>query len=209
MRKKRPIDRRQEHLRDTSLIVIASEDRYAVKQYFDLFRSVRVQVRVLETEDGLSSPGAVLGRLDDYIQEYDIGPDDSFWFVTDTDHWVEPGHIANLTRVIQECKQKKIGVAISNPCFDLWLLMHFSKGELPLAATCKEIGELLRSEVGYYDKKRIYGLPFTVDSVNEAVTRSRALFAEHEVIPVHLQSGVHLIIDQLVQRDALRLGTVD
>ena len=35
--------------RDATLIVIASEDRYAVKQYFELFKSTQIQFRVLET----------------------------------------------------------------------------------------------------------------------------------------------------------------
>jgi hypothetical protein len=38
------------------LVVIASEDRYAVRQYFDFFESSRIQFRVLETQNGKSSP---------------------------------------------------------------------------------------------------------------------------------------------------------
>ena len=60
MRKKRPLDRKSEPVRDASLVVIASEDRYAVRQYFDFFESIRIQFRVLETLDGKSSPEHVL-----------------------------------------------------------------------------------------------------------------------------------------------------
>lgn len=52
MRKKRPLDRKVKVVRDASLVVIASEDRYAVRQYFDFFESTRMQLRVLETRDG-------------------------------------------------------------------------------------------------------------------------------------------------------------
>ena len=37
MRKKRAIQRIENQTRDASLVVIASEDRFAVKQYFELF----------------------------------------------------------------------------------------------------------------------------------------------------------------------------
>ena len=205
MRKKRPIDRSLVHVRDTSLIVIASEDRYAVKQYFSLFHSVRVQVRVLETEDGASSPQAVLERLSDYIEEYDIGDDDAFWLVTDTDHWIQPNHVANLKEVVQQCKQKQIGVALSNPCFDWWLLLHFDDAEATNLIDCSSVGGMIRSVVGSYDKKRVDLLPFTTKNVLEATARSRANFVKSQVIPENPQTAIHLIIDQLIKRDVLRV----
>ncbi|MEM6692587.1 MAG: hypothetical protein AAF664_24370, partial [Planctomycetota bacterium] len=63
---------------DALLMVIASEGRYTVKQYFEVFRSLRIPVRVIETESGLFSPCAVLQRLDDDIREHDIGPGSAF-----------------------------------------------------------------------------------------------------------------------------------
>ena len=73
MRKKRPIDRSASLSRDATLVVIASEDRYAIKQYFEFFRSTRVQFRVLETDHGESSPAHVLSRLTEYMKEFDFG----------------------------------------------------------------------------------------------------------------------------------------
>jgi hypothetical protein len=106
------------------LVISASEDRYAVRQYFDLFESTRIQFRVLETLDGKSAPEHVLNRINEYIEEFEIGEGDTFWVVCDCDHWVEPNHIQNLTHVFQPCRQKGIQVALSNPCFDLWLLVQ-------------------------------------------------------------------------------------
>lgn len=53
-RRKRPLDRR-EAFRDARLVVIASEDTYAVEQYFSGFSPCRVQYRVLSTTDACSS----------------------------------------------------------------------------------------------------------------------------------------------------------
>jgi len=47
MRKNHPLQWVDGVHRDAILIVIASEDRYAVKQYFDLFQSTQIQFRVL------------------------------------------------------------------------------------------------------------------------------------------------------------------
>jgi hypothetical protein len=205
MRKKRPIDRNEKHVRDTSLIVIASEDQYAVKQYFSLFHSVRVQVRVLETEDGASSPQSVLERLKEYKEEYDIGRDDAFWLVTDTDHWIRSNHVANLTEVVRQCKQMGVGIAISNPCFDWWLLLHFEDANVASNPSCKQVGEGIRSAVGFYDKRKIYNLPIALENVMAAVKRSRARFRENDLIPMDPQTAIHLIVDQMIERDVLTM----
>jgi hypothetical protein len=33
----------------------------------------------------------------------------------DCDHWIELDHISHLTEVLTTCRQKKIGIALSNP----------------------------------------------------------------------------------------------
>ena len=74
--KPRKLDRENGIVRDASLIVIASEDTHAVKQYFQRFHTTKVQVEILPTEDGRSSPQAVVQRLDDYKADRQLGPGD-------------------------------------------------------------------------------------------------------------------------------------
>ena len=40
-----------------------------------------------------SAPEHVLERLDQYQEEYELGADDEFWLMLDTDHWTGPGHV--------------------------------------------------------------------------------------------------------------------
>ena len=70
MRKPRPLKRIDGVHRDATLIVIASEDRYAVKQYFDLFKSTQIQFRVLEKTECNSAPEQVMARLDTFMNDY-------------------------------------------------------------------------------------------------------------------------------------------
>src|SRR6266852_9605777 len=151
MRKNRPLDRSTNVVRDANLIVIASEDKYAVRQYFEFFRSTKIQFKVLETDDGRSAPQHVMARLDEYMKEFDFGPEDEFWLVCDCDHWIEARHIKNLVRVIQECGQKGIQVALSNPCFELWLLLHFAEFPQADKLTRAEVEKQIRKAVGVYD----------------------------------------------------------
>lgn len=61
-----------------------------------------------------------------YKSEYATEHGDELWICIDTDHWIRGGHQAELSQVLQECRSKGYGVAISNPCFEVWLLMHFA-----------------------------------------------------------------------------------
>ncbi len=200
MRKKRPLDRKAKVVRDASLVVIASEDRYAVRQYFDFFESTRIQFRVLETPGGKSAPEHVLNRIDEYIEEFQIGEGDTFWVVCDCDHWAEPNHIKNLTHVLQQCRQKDIQVALSNPCFDLWLLLHFAEYPVEDVLTCNEVAKRLRAAAGGYDKTKVYNLQIDDEKVSAAVKRAAEKHPSLEEIPKRLQTAVHLIIQSLVAK---------
>lgn len=203
MRKRRPLDRTTKPVRDARLVIIASEDRYAVRQYFDFFESTWIQFRVLETQDGKSAPQHVLDRIDEYIKEFEIDEEDSFWVVTDCDHWVESNHIQNLTRVLQQCRQKGINVALSNPCFDLWLLLHFADFPEETTLTCNEIADRLRAAAGGYDKTKIYNLPINTEKVSQALKRASDKHPSPVEIPTYLQTAVHLIIQDLVARQII------
>jgi hypothetical protein len=206
MRKKRSLDRATGVIRDANLIVIASEDTYAVRQYFDFFRSTRIQFRVLPTDDGRSAPEHVVARIDEYRREYEIGEGDQFWVVLDCDHWVNSGHIKNLVRVMQECRQKAVGIALSNPSFELWLLLHFADFPREKKLTRAQVERLIRAAVGSYDKTKVYRLPLTTDSVKAAVRRSKANEPAADAIPQQPRTGVHRIVEDLLARDVI---TVD
>ncbi|NKC15508.1 MAG: hypothetical protein GKR94_25920 [Gammaproteobacteria bacterium] len=204
-RRKRKIDRESGKLADTSLIVIASEDKYAVQQYFDLFESMRIQFEVLNTEDGKSSPQKVLQRLKEYQDEFQIGEEDQFWVVTDIDHWANANHIKNLVEVLRASKQREISIALSNPCFDLWLLLHFTGFPSDGVGQCDEVGKLIRDAVGSYNKTRVFDLPFNIDNVKRAVNSAKTNDPGGKILE---SAGTHIyrILDALVQSGVVTIG---
>ncbi len=204
-RKKRPLERDNGVVRDASLVVVASEDTHAVKQYFGRFRPRRVQFRVLETEDGRSSPPDVMGRLDKFKDEFQIREDDQLWVCFDTDHWVEPGHIQNLAETIRLCKQKGYRLAISQPCFELWLLLHFVDFVPTGQLNCSEVVTLLRQVVGGYQKSQVHRLPIDSDKVLQAVLRAKGIDTTVEPIPSSPSTRVYLLIEELLAREDITL----
>jgi len=150
-RKKRPLDRSIPCLRDTRLIIIATEGEKTEKQYFEspLFQCTRVQVHVLETQNGLSSPGHVISRLKDFAQEHNLMAGDQLWAVVDKDRWPDKS-LARICQQLAQMKKYQGGCAISNPRFELWLYLHHgdwdvqkpAKGERPGTEAAQSPGRL-------------------------------------------------------------------
>lgn len=119
---------RQEAFRDARLIVIASEGKDTERIYFNAlakeYVNPRVHVHILErseSEQNNSSPEHVLKQLNDYKEQYSLESDDELWLVVDKDRWTE----AMLSHVATECAQDNyMHMALSNPCIELWLLLH-------------------------------------------------------------------------------------
>lgn len=208
-RKRRPLDRDAGVVRDASLIVVASEDKHAVESYFRRFRTKRVQFVVLPTEDGRSSPKDVMDGLDRYKRNEATEENDQFWICIDSDHWIEAGHIHNLVDVLRQCRQKGYGVAISHPCFELWLLLHFADYTLPkveVSASCNNVMSQLKMVVGGYCKKNCDRLAITVSQVHEAVRRARALDASDDDLPNSPTTRVYRIVEVLKDRESIALA---
>lgn len=202
-RKKRPLERASGVVRDASLIVVACEDTHVVKQYFKRFRTRKVQFVVLSTEDGRSSPRSVLDRLDKFRDEEATEEGDQLWICIDTDHWVRENHIPNLMQVLRECRQKGYESAISNPCFELWLLLHF-RDHSPDEATCDDIVRALRATNGAYQKNKCHLLQIDASNVAAAVERARKMDTGY--LPATPGTQVYQLIEVLKSRDAIDLN---
>lgn len=108
------------------LVVIAAEGFETENLYFEAMKTelkaANVHVEVLHRQnDGESSPEHVYGQIKDFIQEYNIEDDDELWIVIDRDNWTNK----MLSSVARHCAQNKnLRFCVSNPCFELWLLLH-------------------------------------------------------------------------------------
>jgi hypothetical protein len=121
---------RNKPFRDAKILVIATEGEVTEKHYFSIFSDPQSEffnprvkrIDILQTENGFSAPAHVIHRLLDYKQNNDLNAQDQLWLVIDVDRWEKQGVLAP---VIAEAYQKDIFLAISNPCFEVWLLCHF------------------------------------------------------------------------------------
>lgn len=183
---------RHEAFRDARLIVIASEGKDTERIYFKAlakeYANPRVHVHILERsedEQNNSSPEHVLKQLGEYKEQYVLEADDELWLVVDKDRWTE----AMLSSVAMECTQDNyMHMALSNPCIELWLLLHLvdttslppQKQQLWLENRRKSksadpyLKVQLRHEMGSYHESS-YDAQMLIKNVEYAVARARAL----------------------------------
>ncbi|MGD1069047.1 MAG: RloB family protein [Bryobacteraceae bacterium] len=177
-REPRPLSRDRIRYRDDRLFLIVCDDRYAPPQYSEFFEIPRVRIVVDATLDSRSAPQHVLRRLLAKQAEMDLDPDDECWLVLDTDHNLEPNHRANFAPAIQEAKKLGILVALSYPCFEMWLLLHHAtEHEAAGLENCSDVQALIRAKVGSYNKTRLRREHYRDGSAAEAILRSERLDA--------------------------------
>lgn len=157
---------RQQDRRDAKLFIVATEGKETEKQYFRMFNSTRIKLEILATtEDGKSSPEYVLERLDIFKERYDLNEDDMLWLVSDVDRWGPK----KLSSVCSQARQKGYNLAISNPCFEVWLTLHFEDINHQ-DRTCDNFKARLRTILGGYN-----GSNLDISAYNQNITKAVSL----------------------------------
>ena len=111
--------------RDATIYILVCEGEKREPEYFKFFDGLTSQLKLLivASEDGKSAPNHLIKNAKDFEQEIinDEG-DYELWFILDNDRWNNQIHSLN-----EECNTiSQWQIALSNPCFEVWLYYHFS-----------------------------------------------------------------------------------
>jgi hypothetical protein len=117
--------------------VIASEGADTERIYFEGLRDkiieegisdklIKVEFleRKTEVERAKSSHKAVIKQLNDYKKKYQIDSRDELWLIIDRDK--QNNKPKNIADIAQSCLQKGYFLGLSNPAFEIWLLLHLT-----------------------------------------------------------------------------------
>ncbi|WP_080424129.1 RloB family protein [Burkholderia ubonensis] len=198
-RNPRPIERDKKEFRDDRLFIVACDDTFAPKQYFDSYKISRVHVHVIPTEDGTSSAPHVLDRL----MQYGHDDDDELWMLLDTDHCIKGSHLAGFTNSLKEAREKGVKVALSSPCFELWLLLHHvDEDQIGTLTNATKTEKFLREKLDVYDKTRLDASRFPLSLVALACERAEKLenAMGNPEIPTTPMSQVHKLWRAIVAK---------
>lgn len=180
---------RLEGNKSARLVVIAAEGYETENIYFEAMKSemraANVHVEVLRrNNDGESSPEHVYEQIKGFMHEYNIEDDDELWIVIDRDRWT--GKM--LSGVARLCSQNKnLRFCVSNPCFELWLLLHLDdvslyseeeKNNITANRKCSRhkswLKHKLSEKMDGYDESH-YDARLFLPRIDDAIIRAQAL----------------------------------
>lgn len=201
------IGRNQREQRDDRMFVVAAEDTYAPEQYFKFLPFRRVKVIVLPTPEGsgMSSPRHVVERLKETFlaarQKKQVQRDDEFWVCIDTDHHIGDSHLKGTVQALDDAAQSGFEIAVSNPCFELWLLLHHEDvTDATAFPNADAVDQALKRRPGGYNKTAIREDMFPLSLVPDAIRRARALESNPDDPKGHWPETVGTRVYRLLER---------
>ena len=209
MRIRRSLQRKS-GFRDARLIVIATEGSVTEVQYFnqlqeqEVLSPFRFQIKVIPPKENKSAPNHIIKSLTFYKKQFQIKADDELWMVIDRDRW----NVNMISDIISQCKQKGIGLCISNPCFELWLILHFEdlskissdmRGKLLINKKVNGRTESKRYISELMGNKNLNDFTSLFHNLNLAINNAKLLSQSPKFnIVDHLGSDVHFIFDDKI-----------
>jgi len=214
-REREELFRQSNTIEKEKIIVLAFEGNDTEQIYFEEFKDSEkfndelIYLHLLKRpkNNTNSAPNHVFKKLKKEAKdEYNFNDTDELWMIIDTDRW------KNISEIIEECKKlDNMFVAVSNPCFEFWLLLHiktiteYSIAELDLIlknnkVTSKKnyIDVKLTEILGSYNKSNPKPEQY-IPHIKKAIEQAKELDLENEEYPKKLGSHVYKIIEKLIK----------
>jgi len=150
------------------LFLIATEGNKTEPQYFALLNDevVLVQVEVIKGQHD-SAPKHVLKRMEEQLRKQRLLAGDEAWLVIDKDQWT-PEQIGALDDWTQMHANRAL--AVSNPKFEFWLLLHFEDGSgVSTPQDCKQRLKRYLPD----DDKGVGPAQISIAQVHQAIARAK------------------------------------
>ena len=134
------------------IIFISCEGQVTEETYFsmisDIFDGVKSKIRFIsvmeeavntppnmrtleqQRELSKSMPWQLVEKINSFkekqaeVYDFEHHPEDEFWIIADVDDHTNSSNLAKWNQMLSDCDAKKYGYAISNPFFEVWLLLH-------------------------------------------------------------------------------------
>jgi hypothetical protein len=177
------------------LFVVSVEGSKTEPQYFAIFNQPQsiVLVKCLKRLSTESSPIQVLKKMESYLRKESLRKTDEAWIVVDKDDWTED----QLRDLLKWAKTSEShGFALSNPCFEYWLLLHFEDGKG--IASSQECQTRLKRHLPNY-KKDIDRRKITPELITKAIFRAKQRDSKHtEDLPQVGSTSVYKLVERII-----------
>lgn len=222
----------------SKIIFLSMEGSVTEEEYFalvsDIFSDIKSRIQFISVAEdavhthhksrtqeqtkmlGKTRPKQLIERIEQFkgekddIYQFSKYPEDEFWIVTDVDNNWSPLWKNEWNDALAVCNQKGYGYAVSNPFFEIWLLLHHdtpSEDDKAFAVTdshdyepTSHFRERLRIlGVPLKDQKHIISEHYDADKIRLAIERARMLHhSREERCPQYFATTVYLLLEKIM-----------
>lgn len=230
--------RREIRPESNKLIFLSCEGNVTEEEYFErvteIYDEVKSKIQFISIKEdilsknkrerteeeirelGKSKPWQLVEKIERYKEEkkdifdFDKHPDDEFWIVSDIDENTSPENLEKWKETLNKCREKGYGYAISNPFFEIWLLLHHSEiidedkkygvtNEQPYRPTdyFKERLEDLGVPLVKKKRKHIVKEDYNREKIKLAIERGKRITVLEEGVPIGLGTSVYKLLEKI------------
>lgn len=194
------------------IYVLSYEGNDTEPQYYEALRDrlkdkdyiLHIESLKREKTDTKSAPKFVFQKLKEKKSEFNFKESDEFWMIVDKDRW-------ELDEWVEKCiKETNFHIAVSNPCFEFWLLLHvFDINQLSqedkkeilinrkISNRRRFIDQFLAIQLGNeYNKSNIQPERF-LDNIEFAIGQAATI--EEQDIMTNIGSQNHYLVRKLIE----------
>lgn len=186
---------RKTNVRDYRSVCWVSAEGTTERDYLGMaaFKGAPVSVRFPKnTHPNRHNPAAVLKRFEKALRENDFRAGDEAWLVVDVDDWSEDELVELLA---WQAADDRHHLAVSNPKFELFLVMHFEKANG--CTTPEKVDAALKKHWPRY-AKRVSPTQFSSRQVRGAVENAKAKRASCKaMLPAPGMTDAYLLVERL------------
>lgn len=166
--------------------------------YFNHLNALMRNTVILEFVDpagasSASDPASLLKKINQYLKTASLKGTDEAWIVCDRDRWSE----AQLDEIYKWAQQPNHGMALTNPKFEYWLLLHFENGNG--LKSIQDCDQRLAKHLPNY-KKKIDTSKFTEQAIRQAIARAEQRPKTTGSWPQSLgETQVHILVKKILK----------
>ena len=180
------------------IILVGAEGKNQTeRKYFKAFNQVQSEYKIMAGKGNNTDP---VGVVEDLLksakqEELDLKDGDMLACFIDVDF--KNGRDQELRAAMKLARQNNISVLLSNPCFEIWYLLHF-RYSTKLYGSNEEVIKELGSYISDYSKsKDVYDL--IENKIDQALLNTKRLES------YHLENGTNDRLKKLPSTEAYKL----
>ncbi|SET64642.1 RloB family protein [Thorsellia anophelis] len=180
------------------MFILAVEGIKTEPEYFSIFNDKNSIIRVSCLKSRYeSSPPQVLARMQKYLKDEGLKNTDEAWLVVDKDQWTDE-QLSILAK--WSLQADNYGLALSNPKFEFWLLLHFE--EATGISNSEQCSKRLQRYISDYDKG-INVKKISKSMILAAITRAKKIdrmnSEQKNFYPTLTGTTVYRLVEKIIE----------